>query len=1144
MPFRPEEEEPKLTIKLTNTERVTDLTEAQAGEGNAINDAVAVRFESDDFTSEIKTKIGQYLETELREEANQSQARIENRPPRPEVLVGHDPNATSEAGPDSYIANQPQTIKTAFNTTGISGQFKFDVSVKRGESTADSNEDPEANVLRTRLGMYSNVNEQNNNSILSKAVENLIDRNARFSPKEDATPYIVSNNPAEESAGTRSHVFYKSLGSHPGDDFTLPSDSAAENQAEVTIEQLRDLGLRLLLQASGETFIPENTSTEQITLARGVANLTPGLGRLGVRQNFSRFTATELLNKVNPDAQKAKVDIDLAGSGNASYGNVNNPLVPFAAISSSTSSIIVGSLLIMTVSAIIQGLAETFSVGSSNLSNPIGGTTDPSLDEGVDINANRRRRLGSFLPVADQQGSPGAQITGAFNNLTGYQNLLFDTKPFRYNDCIARGLQIFFGIQTSGTAGQIVGGTITGAASSVITAPGYWNTILRSIIKGITDPILSISNGIANLGGTKIDASALQRTAYDIDQLIGPDGDPEALLGIITLIKESRILKVMNIIASIGRIDLSTNANASNNNVNISKIDSIADTTTVSIGTDGDVGVGPSRINPAALVKKNRLSDRVKEAGGIPGALAWGTSTLPSLYLQSTNLIVAEELFTGETVGTTAIKQQLRKDMAAPTTNGRLDPALVRQIEDELESYYVPFYFHDLRTNEIIALHSFIESMSDSFNAEYAETAGYGRIGNVYTYKNTTRSISISFKIIATNKDDFDQMWYKINKILMFCFPQYTSGRPVSFENTTGTYNFVQPFSQLPSSSPIIRLRIGDVFKTNYSDFDLARLHGLGERFKTPSISSESGTNLNEDARRRLEDKVRDIVSRYKKFEFQEGDKLILNRDIEAPTNLFVPETEFNGIRISIAGSSETIAAAGIPTSNAGDVSTVAGVVETPTTDARRNMNVALSSGETLTIAGRIAPKIYRVTRQDASGDMTNIVMDFSGLTDASLISPDKEYVYSQAKLQTNITAADLANVTEQIKTEVANFFDPNAGGDEANANPIFKAFNSVKGEGIPGVVKSINFDWNNAIWETEALNSKAPRWVTVQMEFAPIFEINPGLDANGEMIGAIYNVGSIMQKLKQSRERGNEQGKRIRYVKRQLDAKTRFEDS
>lgn len=1144
MPFRPEEEEPKLTIKLTNTERVADLTDAQAGEGSLINDTAAVRFESDDFTADVKTKIGQYLETELREEANQSQARITNRPPRPEVLTGHDPNAVSEGGPDSYIRNQPQSTRTAFNTTGNSGQFKFDVSVKRGESTSDTNEDPEANVLRTRLGMYSNVNNQGNNSLLTKAVENLVDRNARFSPKEGATPYVISNNPEEDTAGTRSHVFYGSLGSHPSEDFTLPSDGIAENQSEVTIQQLRDMGLRLLLQASGEVFIPENTTTEQVTLARGVVNLTPGLGRLGLRQNFSRFTATELLNKVNPDAQKAKVNIDLAGEGNASYGNVNNPLVPFAAISSSTSSIVVGSLLIITISAIIQGLAEIFSVGSSNLSNPIGGTTDPSLDEGVDIIANRRRRLGSFLPMADQQGSPGAQFLGAINSLTGYQNLLLDTKPFRYNDCIARGLQIFFGIQTSGAAEQIVGGSIVGAASSVVTAPGYWNTILRSIIKGITDPVLSISNGIANLGGSKIDSATLQRTAYDIDQLIGPDGDPEALLGIVTMIKESRLLKVMNIIANIGKIDLSTNANVSNINVNISKIDSINDITTVSIGTDGDLGTGPSRINPAALVKKSRLSDRVKDAGGIPGALAWGTSTLPSLYLQSTNLIVTEELFSGETIGTTAIKQQLRKDMAPPTSTGRLDQALVKQIEDELESYYVPFYFHDLRTNEIVAFHSFIENMSDSFNADYSETQGYGRIGNVYTYKNTTRSISISFKIIATNKDDFDQMWYKINKILMFCFPQYTSGRPVSFENTSnGTYNFVQPFSQLPSSSPIIRLRIGDVFKTNYSDFDLARLHGLGERFKTPSMSSENGTSLNEDARRRLEDKVRDIAGRYERFEFQEGDRLVLNRTIEAPTNLFVSETEFNGIKLSAAGASETIASAGPSAGAGGDISRTAGVSDTPPGDARRNMNISLSAGEVLTIAGRIGPKIYRVNRQDASGDTVNIVIDFSGITDSSMFSPDKDYIYSQAKLQTNVTAADLANVSEEITTEVANFFNPNAG-DEANSNPIFKAFNSVKGEGIPGVIKSLNLDWNGAIWETEALNSKAPRWVTVQMEFAPIFEINPGLDSNGEMIGAIYNVGSIMQKLKQSRERGSEEGKRIRYVKRQQDAKTRFEDS
>jgi hypothetical protein len=46
---------------------------------------------------------------------------------------------------------------------------------------------------------------------------------------------------------------------------------------------------------------------------------------------------------------------------------------------------------------------------------------------------------------------------------------------------------------------------------------------------------------------------------------------------------------------------------------------------------------------------------------------------------------------------------------------------------------------------------------------------------------------------------------------------------------SSGPDKFIQPFSQIPTASPLIRLRIGDVIKGNYSRFGIARLFGLGE---------------------------------------------------------------------------------------------------------------------------------------------------------------------------------------------------------------------------------------------------------------------------------------------------------------------------
>jgi hypothetical protein len=79
-------------------------------------------------------------------------------------------------------------------------------------------------------------------------------------------------------------------------------------------------------------------------------------------------------------------------------------------------------------------------------------------------------------------------------------------------------------------------------------------------------------------------------------------------------------------------------------------------------------------------------------------------------------------------------------------------------------------------------------------------------------------------------------MWYKINKFVTLLYPQWTAGDMVS--NGEGS-QFIQPFSQVIGGSPIVRLRIGDVIKSNYSRFGLARLFGIGDAGVSPRPSED-----------------------------------------------------------------------------------------------------------------------------------------------------------------------------------------------------------------------------------------------------------------------------------------------------------------
>jgi hypothetical protein len=175
---------------------------------------------------------------------------------------------------------------------------------------------------------------------------------------------------------------------------------------------------------------------------------------------------------------------------------------------------------------------------------------------------------------------------------------------------------------------------------------------------------------------------------------------------------------------------------------------------------------------------------------------------------------------------TTTIRTQFIK---LPEESSRFSPLVVANIESKFDSEYMPFYFHDVRTNELIGFHAFILSLTDDYSAAYESVDGFGRIEPVKIYKNTQRKIAISFLVAALDEHDYDIMWSKINKLTTLVYPQYTQGRRITVDNPDprGEYDFVKPFTQAIAAAPLTRLRLGNLIKSNYSKFNLAKIFGL-----------------------------------------------------------------------------------------------------------------------------------------------------------------------------------------------------------------------------------------------------------------------------------------------------------------------------
>ena len=170
--------------------------------------------------------------------------------------------------------------------------------------------------------------------------------------------------------------------------------------------------------------------------------------------------------------------------------------------------------------------------------------------------------------------------------------------------------------------------------------------------------------------------------------------------------------------------------------------------------------------------------------------------------------------------------EALRKKYLNVKVQDTISADEIKTLKSQLGKDYVPFYFQDLRTNEIVSFHAYLKSLSDDYTAAYDSHDYIGRGEPIHVYKgSTSRKIGISFSVFATNPNDFRAMWLKVNKLTTLVYPQYDAGRPVSFSKK----NFTMPFSQVLSHSPMIRLRIGDLIRSNYSEQAIAGMFGRSE---------------------------------------------------------------------------------------------------------------------------------------------------------------------------------------------------------------------------------------------------------------------------------------------------------------------------
>lgn len=987
---------------------------------------------SDDLVPRERKRLGDYL-------ALQTQQVFKNAYPisagstifnqktdtgNPAGISDTDSNAVNTYMDDVASTDPGQVARSTFESISESGLLDTDTKfqIKKGKSDE---------VKKTGNEYFREIDAKGGDAEVPQRIQKVMLANNRFA---ESNPAFTSGQPEGVGNSIGALIVQPKRGQHVPQRFPKKADGEGGDFLEIPIDKLKNFGLTTLLNASGEISVPKDLSDPFMAMGANAMASAPGLARLGQRVPVTRFDGVKILNDLEPTYSKELRNDQLQGPDILSHGNTNNPLVPFAGLLSA-SSVASAQLLALTVAGMIKVLYTTLNAieEEQKLLNGHG------IGNQISPTQARRLRLGSNEGKTDE--------TATYRPYKDYSVIHLVKTKYPYFKCVEKGISVFFGTENTNQLAVV-------ANNNIILSSGWYNTVFRNLLRTTSDLLTNVIS---------TDNSAIRRQSYDVDPNLGGTGAIAVDVGTaavtyVNSINNSPILKFMNILALMGEAAFFSITNQ------VSTIDSIND-----VGQDADGATFPKL---GVLHAKQRLGD------SFGNKLSWGSNTVKSMYLLPNQIKVAANRLDGDDGRFSSMTSE-RGFKNSDT--GRFSSEEVERMEDYLEADYMPFYFHDLRTNEIIAFHAFLDDLSDNYTVDYTENEGYGRVGKVLTYKNTNRQISLTFSVVATNTDDFDDMWYKIDKLITLLYPQYTEGRSLQF----GEDSFIQPFSQVPAASPLIRLRLGDIFKSNYNKFDLARVFGLASpEFFLQSQQQAAAQQQQAD----LENARTQIRNRMQSGDWREGDIANLQ-----PILTTFPDDNYE--RVLAEGASDTLPSDGAspPLGNLVIATTALVTVVDPNARFR---NGAL---------GGIKIRINNPLDESEQGEF---VVSVLGNRPALLVyEPEVE---RQAQQQAGVDPTDLqASDSSQDRQAVENFFAST--GD--SPNPIFKSFESVRGRGLAGFIRGFNMNIDEKFpWETVGLNNRAPKLVKISMQFDPIHDLQPGLDHNGFNNAPVYNVGSHMK--------------------------------
>lgn len=153
------------------------------------------------------------------------------------------------------------------------------------------------------------------------------------------------------------------------------------------------------------------------------------------------------------------------------------------------------------------------------------------------------------------------------------------------------------------------------------------------------------------------------------------------------------------------------------------------------------------------------------------------------------------------------------KDNDGSIINNSIDTS--RQVDDngpaDYDGYYnntkaAKLFISHVPTGYSVAFPAFLDSYSEDFKPNFSAEQVYGRMDPIQRYQNTSRTISVTWKVVAYDEDHAHRNLHALSALSEFLYPVY-DGLDKSCSNAT-----------VIRESPLLRVRFANLIQKNGRD--------------------------------------------------------------------------------------------------------------------------------------------------------------------------------------------------------------------------------------------------------------------------------------------------------------------------------------